>query len=84
VNATTMAAVEPSLTYAPDAITDSTGQNNIAVRGPATVFSVAALSTSGTCYWIKDDLSTGTKYRFGDDATCSGTDAAVATATARS
>jgi type IV pilus assembly protein PilA len=82
VNATTMAAVEPSLTYAPDATTDSTGQNNIAVLGTATVFSAAALSASGTCYWIKEDVSTGTRYGSGTSSTCSGTDAGGAAATA--
>jgi type IV pilus assembly protein PilA len=78
VNAATMAAVEPSLTYAADAVTDSTGQNNIGVLGTATTFSAAALSASGTCYWIKENTASGTTYGSGTAATCSGTDANAA------
>jgi type IV pilus assembly protein PilA len=82
VNATTMADVEPSLTYAALPGDDSTGQNNVSVSGSTTVFSAAALSASGTCYWIKDNVSSGTTYGSGTSTTCSGTDAAGAAATA--
>jgi len=82
VNAATMLAVEPSLTYAADAVTDSTGQNNIGVLGTATTFSAAALSASGTCYWIKENTAAGTTYGSGTAATCSGTDANAAAAPA--
>jgi type IV pilus assembly protein PilA len=75
VSQATMSAVEPSLTYAPDATTDSTGQNNVAVTGTATVFAAAALSASGTCYWIKENVATGTTYGSGASTACSATDA---------
>jgi len=82
VTPATMLAVEPSLTYAADAVTDSTGQNNIGVLGTATTFSAAALSASGTCYWIKENTAAGTTYGSGTAATCSGTDANAAAAPA--
>ena len=74
VTPATMLAVEPSLTYAAAGV-DSTGQNNVSVTGNATVFSAAALSASGTCYWIRESVATGTTYGSGTAATCSGTDA---------
>jgi type IV pilus assembly protein PilA len=75
----TMSPVEPSLTYkANDAA--STGPNDVSVRGTATEFSAAALSASGTCYWIKESTATGTRY--GTGAACTG-DAAAAAADAR-
>jgi type IV pilus assembly protein PilA len=70
-----MLAVEPSLTYAAAAV-DSTGQNNVSVSGAGPIFAAAALSASGTCYWIKENTASGTTY--GSDpssANCSGTDA---------
>jgi type IV pilus assembly protein PilA len=76
VTPATMLAVEPSLTYA-DPTVDSSGQNNVSVYGAAGIFAAAALSASGTCYWIKEDISSGTKY--GSNATgatnCAGGDA---------
>jgi hypothetical protein len=38
----------------------------------------AALSASNTCYWIKEDVASGTKYGSGAAADCAGTDAAAA------
>ena len=78
VSQATMLAVEPSLTYAAAAGTDSTGQNNVSVTGTATVFAAAALSASGTCYWIRENVATGTTYGVGTPATCAGTDATAA------
>ena len=75
VSQATMLAVEPSLTYAAAPGTDSTGQNNVSVTGTATVFAAAALSASGTCYWIRESVATGTTYGSGTPATCAGTDA---------
>ena len=40
------------------------------------IWSAAALSASGTCFWIKDDVSSGTPY--GTGATCTGTAARAA------
>ena len=74
----TMPAVEPSLTYAAAGV-DSSGQNNVSVDGTAgTIFAAAALSASGTCYWIKENVATGTTYGSGTAATCAGSDAAGA------
>ncbi len=66
-----LGAIEPSLTYvaAGDGL-DRTerGQRRRSLAPRTHVWSAAALSESGTCYWITDDASsagTGTKY--GDD-----------------
>ena len=67
-------AVEPSLTYSADVA--STGAKNVSVKTSDTVWSAAALSKSGKCFWIKEDTNAGTK--FGDGATCTGTAAAAA------
>jgi hypothetical protein len=76
-----LTAVEPSLTYQAKG-TASGGQNDISADGTTTnsnMWSAAALSASGTCFWIKDDLSTGTKY--GTGTPCTGTAARAAAAT---
>ena len=82
--ATGLITIEPSLTYL-DAATASTGPNVVSVSitnaatGTNNVWSAAALSQSGTCYFIKDDASpagTGTKYGSGTvAANCTGTQA---------
>jgi type IV pilus assembly protein PilA len=72
-----MGGVEPSLTYVANNV-DSANQNQVSVKGTATDFSAAALSASGTCYWINEDVSTGTTYGSGTAATCAGDDAAGA------
>ena len=72
--AAAMEVVEPSLNYVANNV-DSGNQNEVSVRGTATTFSGAALSASGTCYWIKEDVSTGTTYGSGTAATCAGDDA---------
>ena len=78
-SAATMATVEPSLTYVATG-TASTSQNQVSVNNSAAgVFAAAAMSASGTCYWIKEDVSAGTTY--GSTATaasCTGTAAAGA------
>jgi type IV pilus assembly protein PilA len=74
-------AIEPSLQYQP-AGTASTGPTEVSVEAdPLTpnIWSAAALSESGTCYWIMDDAGatgTGTKYDTG--AACTGTAASAA------
>jgi len=75
--------IEPSLTYN-DAATASTGPTvvSVAVTGSNAIWSAAALSQSGTCFWIMDNAGaggTGTKY--GTGAACTGTAAAAAAAT---
>jgi type IV pilus assembly protein PilA len=76
-----LTAVEPSLTYKAKG-TASTGPNDVSADGSTTstnIWSAAALSASGTCFWIKDDVSAGTTY--GTGATCTGTAARAAAAT---
>jgi type IV pilus assembly protein PilA len=78
-------AVEPSLDYV-DGTTDSTAPTEVSVLpddldgdGVFETWSGAALSQSGTCYWIVDDATAGTSY--GDDGgagDCSATDAQAA------
>ena len=78
---TAMSGVEPSLSYVA-AGTPSTGPTVISVNpASATDWSAAALAASGNCYWIRDQ-SNGPGTTYGSGATCTGTaaDAAVATA----
>jgi type IV pilus assembly protein PilA len=72
-----LTAVEPSLTYQAKG-TASTGQNDVSADGTTSsnLWSGAALSASGTCFWIKDDVATGTKY--GTGGACTGTAARAA------
>jgi type IV pilus assembly protein PilA len=73
-----LTAVEPSLTYQAKG-TASGGQNDISADGTTTssnIWSAAALSASGSCFWIKDDVATGTNY--GTGGTCTGTAARAA------
>jgi type IV pilus assembly protein PilA len=78
---TALAAGEPSLTFSATG-TASTGPTNVSVdpgTSVSTVFYAAALSKSGTCFYIKDDLTAstgnGTTYAKGT-GTCNGTTAA--------
>jgi type IV pilus assembly protein PilA len=78
-----MEGVEPSLNYlAHDAA--STNQNTVSVNDQsASVFAAAAMSASGTCYWIKENVSAGTTYGSTTTAAdCTGDDAATAAAPA--
>jgi type IV pilus assembly protein PilA len=76
-----LGTIEPSLTYLPN--TASTGPNVISVLisnvvvGDSQVWSAAALSDSGTCYWIKDVAVgvPGAGTFFGSGAACTGTGA---------
>ena len=75
-----LSAIEPSLTYNAAGVA-STGPTvvSVAVTGSNAIWSGAALSQSGTCYWIMDNAGaggTGTKY--GTGAACTGTAAAAA------
>jgi type IV pilus assembly protein PilA len=84
-DATALGKAEPSLTYIAVG-TASTDPKSVSVN-PATTstFYAAAMSKSGTCYYIKDDLSstgTGTSYSSTSTAAdCTGTKAAAATYT---
>ena len=78
-------AIEPSLQYVDGTAgaNDSTGPNVVSVEVSGAndeVWSAAALSDSGTCFWITDD-ATGPGTQYGDDAgagACAGSDAAAA------
>jgi type IV pilus assembly protein PilA len=70
-------SVEPTLDYTVTG-TASTSPNIISTgNSGATVWYGAAKSDSGTCFYIKDDLSAGTTYASG--TTCTATAAASAT-----
>ena len=77
-------AIEPSLTYNAAGVA-STGPTVVSVEAdPLTpnIWSAAALSESGDCYWIMDDAGaagTGTKY--GTGGACTGTAASAAAGT---
>jgi type IV pilus assembly protein PilA len=81
---TGLATVEPSLTYVAAGV-DSTSNTTVSVSVSGTgdvIWSGAALSESGDCYWITDNATgPGTRYGTGTAATCSGTDAAAAAGT---
>jgi type IV pilus assembly protein PilA len=75
-----MEAVEPSLTYVATAV-PSADQNTVSVNDTTdSVFAAAAMSASGTCYWLKDNAASGTTY--GTGATCTGVAADAAAAPA--
>jgi type IV pilus assembly protein PilA len=86
--ATGLPTVEPSLTYTAAAV-DSTSNTTVSVQvsntaggAVAQVWSAAALSESGTCYWISDNATgPGTRYGTGTPTTCGGEDADAAAAT---
>jgi type IV pilus assembly protein PilA len=77
-------AIEPSLQYN-DGVTPSGAATEVSVLVSGAndeIWSAAALSDSGDCYWIMDNAGaagTGTKY--GTGAVCTGTAAAAAALT---
>ena len=76
---TTLPAAEPSLTYVASG-TASADPKTVSINAASsTVFYAAAMSKSGTCFYIKDDINAGTSYSSG--TTCTGTAAASATFT---
>jgi len=82
--ATGLTTVEPSLTYTGAAV-DSTGPTTVSVQvsGSNAIWSAAAMSESGTCFWISDNAGgPGTRYGSTTTATaCAGEDADAAAAT---
>jgi type IV pilus assembly protein PilA len=82
--ATGLTTVEPSLTYTAAAV-DSTSNTTVSVQvsgANSEIWSAAALSESGTCYWISDNATgPGTRYGTGAPATCGGEDADAAAGT---
>jgi type IV pilus assembly protein PilA len=81
---TGLVSVEPSLTYVGPAV-DSTSNTTVSVQVSGAndeIWSAAALSESGTCYWITDNATgPGTRYGTGTAATCGGEDADAAAST---
>ena len=76
-----LTAAEPNITFNS---TGSTGPNVISVYNSASVFTVSALSKTGTCFSIKEDLTNGaavgTKYeKVATAATCKADAATTAT-----
>ena len=78
-----MTAVEPSLDFVAGT-TASGNQNTVSVSSDAAgEFSAASMSASGTCYYIKENVSTGTTYGSTTTAaSCTGAAADAAAATA--
>jgi type IV pilus assembly protein PilA len=78
-DSTVLADVEPSLTFVV-AATDSADPKTVSINpSDATTFYAAAMSKTGTCFYIKDAVATGggTWYhKVEDAAACSGTSAA--------
>jgi type IV pilus assembly protein PilA len=79
--------IEPSLTYVGPAV-DSAAPTTVSVQvsdaGAVVdqVWSGAAMSESGTCFWITDNATgPGTRYGTGAAATCGGEDADAAAGT---
>ena len=80
---TGLSSVEPSLTYVA-ANVDSTSNTTVSVQVSGAndeIWSAAALSESGTCYWIGQRDRPGTRYGTGAPATCGGEDADAAAGT---
>jgi type IV pilus assembly protein PilA len=75
----TLPATEPSLSFV-DTATASSDPKTVSINAAsASTFYAAAMSKSGTCYYIKDSATSGTSY--GTGTTCTGTAAASGTYT---
>jgi len=60
-----MQTAEPSLTYTASSTAVSTKPTEVSLNGGSSgskVFYAAALSSSGICYYVKDDINAGTTY----------------------
>jgi type IV pilus assembly protein PilA len=65
----TLAAIEPSLSFAAGETPDATA--DVFVHVASGVVYVSALSDSGDCFYLKDDPTAGTTYDSDTDGTCS-------------
>jgi hypothetical protein len=80
ISAAALAQLESSLTWV-DSPAPSTDANTVSVWSDGEmVFAEAVLSQSGTCFWMRDDATAETTYGTGSADTCTGEDAAGATA----
>jgi hypothetical protein len=82
-SATGLVTVEPALCYVDgatasfpvNAVCESgSGSASVSVYASRNVWAAAAMSTSGVCWWIRDEAAVGTTY--GQGATCTGNAAA--------
>jgi len=70
--------IEPSLSYQPaGTASGSATEVSVAVNAGGNLWSGAALSDSGDCFWIADDAN-GPGTTYGTGATCTGTAAQAA------
>ena len=67
LNAAELATIEPAFTYT-DGPSPAVGTVSVAVQGEAV--GLAALSPSGTCFYVKDNATNGTAY--GSGTICTG------------
>jgi type IV pilus assembly protein PilA len=78
---TALQAAEPSLVFVASA-TASGGANNLSVNPGTTTFIAAAKSSSGTCFLIQDNTTSGTTYsKLASTVTCAANATATFTAT---
>ena len=66
-----LAAAEPGLSYVASP-TASTDDQQLSVASSASVWAAAALSDSGTCFYIRTDATGATTYDSSDTAACTG------------
>src|SRR4051812_35792953 len=61
-SSTALLAIEPSLVYVATTATMTTTGNKVYVDVSGSTVTVGAKSASGTCFWLSDDATSGTKY----------------------
>jgi type IV pilus assembly protein PilA len=76
-DATTLAAVEPSLTFVAAGVASTTFKSVSVNSSASASWAAAALSKSGTCYMIKDASGANGGTTYGSSGTCTGTQAAT-------
>lgn len=67
-SASQLATLDPAITFV-DGATASTGPNVVSVQVAPQAWGAAALSPSGTCFWIRETVAGGTAYGSGDPCT---------------
>ena len=78
VNAESLGQLEQSLAFV-DSPLASPDPNTVSVWTDGDmVYAEAVLSQTGTCFWMKDDATSGTTYGTGTADTCTGEDASAA------
>jgi type IV pilus assembly protein PilA len=64
-----LAAAEPALTFQ---VAASTDPKTVSVATSVSSYAAASKSGSGSCFYIKDDIATGTTYAKSDTVACTG------------